>query len=705
LRDIVLGIGNSFSLQASSNSSRKPILFDWTADPAQATVDTCVCIQEGIIDAIEAPGRKIGWLNESPAVTRWQNIRGIIHSELDRYMEAYEFILTSDREECAIHPGFVYHPAGSNLPWIREDQYAMHSKYKMCSMIASNKNMVEGHRYRLEVASYLKNTLDLFGGACGSPRMGGLGSHPDKSQGLIPYRFHVAMENCQAPFYYTEKLTDCLATATVPIYWGSDCIHELCNPEGVIVLDDEFNIDMLDQSLYESMLPAIRENLEMVRHLESADDLLYRTYIQSSVMMPVGVTSPAGADHASHREVKRRGSLRAETDADAGDLPFEPWGRVPLGRLPSLRALQTEELLQTVNNRQKITINSLSEVPANLLSTREIKTVMRRPRSIRYNVDKFGWFPQLSTAFLLHLPGGFIGDNVVFDDDRYYRFGRWWMGSDWQGYAGTQSIRHIDAGISIAAWGGEAFQHFIMDVLPTLAGVIDLLEAPEFEHFKIVSHHKGSKMAQWFWDKLGLSDRIEQKPLHAKEGFVIHADSVLYSQYMPSLGEIGMYPRHQLRPIQRRLGLLELVKQDRVIFLQRPDNFSRRVANQDILLARVRQALAGTGLELEVFEGPMLEVQDDVARFRRAKIILGPHGGAMANIVFAQPGAHIIEFLPIYRMYREGQDSRAMFWGLAQAAGLDYWTVEPDKFAYEEPEGMVVNVDETVAIIHRVLDL
>ncbi len=280
MRDKVLGIGESFRLKFSSNSSRKPVYFDWTHDPAEATVDTFVCIQKGILRAVDIPGRKIGWLNESPAITKWQNIHGIIHSDLDHYMDAYEIILTSDRSECEIHPGFVYHAAGSNLPWIPEAQYAIPAKTKMCSMFASNKKMTDGHLYRSQVAEKLKDHLDLFGGACGSPRIGGSGPHPDKREGLLPYRFSVVMENCQTAFYYTEKLTDCFATGTVPIYWGSDCISEMCNTEGVIVLDESFNLGNLSEERYESMLPAIRENLEMVKQLESADDLLFRTYIK-----------------------------------------------------------------------------------------------------------------------------------------------------------------------------------------------------------------------------------------------------------------------------------------------------------------------------------------------------------------------------------------------------------------------------------------
>ncbi len=388
----------------------------------------------------------------------------------------------------------------------------------------------------------------------------------------------------------------------------------------------------------------------------------------------------------------------------SSDLPFASWGLVPGKQTWPPTPRKHEDLLQLVTQKEKSTINSLDEVPAELLSTRDILSSMRRPRSISQSVEHLSWFPQLNKAFLLRLPGGFIGDNVVFDAEHYYAFGRWWMGYNWDLYAETRSIRHIDAGICLGAWGGEAFQHFIMDVLPTLAGVIDLLESPGYEHVKIVSHLKGARMAPWFWQQLGLSDRVVQKPINAKEGFVIHADQVLYSQFMPTVGEIGIYPRHLLRPVQRRLGLLKPVPQDRVIYLQRPDYFPRTVANEEALLEHVRQSLVGTGLELEVFTGPMQDTQDDLERFRRARIIFGPHGGAMANIVFAQPGTHVVEFLPIYRLYEEGSDSRAMFWGLAQAAGLEYWTIEPDNFAYEEPDGMLIDVEEMVAIVEYVLD-
>ena len=70
--------------------------------------------------------------------------------------------------------------------------------------------------------------------------------------------------------------------------------------------------------------------------------------------------------------------------------------------------------------------------------------------------------------------------------------------------------------------------------------------------------------------------------------------------------------------------------------------------------------------------------------------------------MFAQPGSHVIEFLPLYRLYAEGSDPRPLYWGLAQAAGLDYWTVAPQPFDFDGAE-MVVDADEVAAIVRRIV--
>ena len=88
------------------------------------------------------------------------------------------------------------------------------------------------------------------------------------------------MENCRTPFYFSEKITDCFATGTVPIYWGSDEIAKVFDPGGILVLTEDFDVNAISEDLYRELLPSIENNLEIVKNLESSDDLLFRTYIE-----------------------------------------------------------------------------------------------------------------------------------------------------------------------------------------------------------------------------------------------------------------------------------------------------------------------------------------------------------------------------------------------------------------------------------------
>ena len=88
--------------------------------------------------------------------------------------------------------------------------------------------------------------------------------------------------------------------------------------------------------------------------------------------------------------------------------------------------------------------------------------------------------------------------------------------------------------------------------------------------------------------------------------------------------------------------------------------------------------------------------------FERAKVILGPEGGGVGNMVCAGPGTDMVEVLPIYRLYREGKPCGPVFWGMAQGCGLDYWTTEPRGFDFIE-RNMQVDVPDILEILDRAI--
>lgn len=254
-----------------------PQSFLWTTDADEKNVAASVFVDSAIMKQAKRPGtyrgKKIAWISESPAIAEKLNINQFVRDNIELIAASFDVLLMCDRAMCEMHPKFHPHPAGSNLPWIHEHEMA--EKSEVCSMFVSPKNMVVGHGIRHQVAGELQDSIDLFGGPFGSRHL------ESKNDGLLPYRFSIAMENCKVSLYYTEKLTDCFATGTVPVYWGTPDIAEIFDMNGVIMLDDKFDIKMLTPELYEEMLPAVRNNFEIVKNLESSFDTLFRKYIAS----------------------------------------------------------------------------------------------------------------------------------------------------------------------------------------------------------------------------------------------------------------------------------------------------------------------------------------------------------------------------------------------------------------------------------------
>ena len=144
-----------------------------------------------------------------------------------------------------------------------------HNKARLCSHIFSNKTSLPGHRLRHEISAMLPETFDLFGS--------GTGKWLDrKSDALRDYYFSISVENSKSRGYFTEKIMDCFATRTVPIYWGDDYIWQHFNPDGAITFENLEDlrgiIARINEGMYKDMLPAVEENYERcVRSCYSVD--------------------------------------------------------------------------------------------------------------------------------------------------------------------------------------------------------------------------------------------------------------------------------------------------------------------------------------------------------------------------------------------------------------------------------------------------
>lgn len=209
---------------------------------------------------------KIGWLLEAKTISPgWYNI---LKERKNFYFEEIGFnrIYTYDQELLDLDDRFFKMCPGNGF-WIKEPK--LYEKTKLLSMINSNKNMCPGHKVRKNIMEKWKPHLDLFGT--------GINPIEFKEEGLCDYMFSIVCENEIQKNSVSEKILDCFACGTVPIYLGHlESVKELgFNLNGIIPYNDDLSVKDLDEKLYISMENEIKENLERVKKFEVLIDYTF----------------------------------------------------------------------------------------------------------------------------------------------------------------------------------------------------------------------------------------------------------------------------------------------------------------------------------------------------------------------------------------------------------------------------------------------
>lgn len=189
-----------------------------------------------------------------------------IKNNLDTYMNVYDKIFTWSEELCDLHERICWIPG--NGSWIREPK--IHSKSKLISILASNKSHLPGHQQRLHMLDQLKDYAPLFGR--------GFNEIKYKEEALADYMFSVAIENNDE--YFSEKLLDCFLTGTIPIYYGTPSVGKWFNTDGMIILEDEFDIESLTEELYNEKIDAVKDNFDRALNMEVLEDFIWENYFK-----------------------------------------------------------------------------------------------------------------------------------------------------------------------------------------------------------------------------------------------------------------------------------------------------------------------------------------------------------------------------------------------------------------------------------------
>lgn len=225
--------------------------------------------------------KKFGMLIEAEVIVpndyeRVYNNKEIINEYAGLFTHSYKLLERYSNAKFMPASGVWY---GSEVGGGIIDEEMYKKKSKNVSLLSSDKTMCDLHRYRKDLAFHYKKSglVDTYGSFDG----GILNKIGDT---LTDYRYRIVVENSIEPYYFTEKILNCFAAMTIPIYIGATEIEKFFNIDGIIKVDvmDFDNLDTIIKKCckedYEERIPAIIDNFNRVQKYICFEDYLFEEY-------------------------------------------------------------------------------------------------------------------------------------------------------------------------------------------------------------------------------------------------------------------------------------------------------------------------------------------------------------------------------------------------------------------------------------------
>lgn len=246
-------------------------------------LDTHFYTHQAMLETMGQPVRKYGMLMESRAIAPRDYEIFKMNKGLEREFDAiftYDDQLLNEVENARFYPVCAAVWYGVDDSPVQLDALAYEKKTKNISIVSSNKANCDLHRFRIELARKCKREglADTFGTFDG-------GGYSDIADSLQEYRFSIVVENTLSDYFFCEKITNCFAAQTIPVYLGARKIDEFFNADGIMKIEN-LDIDALESVLrqcteeeYLNRLPAILDNYRRVQEYLNMDDYLYTHYL------------------------------------------------------------------------------------------------------------------------------------------------------------------------------------------------------------------------------------------------------------------------------------------------------------------------------------------------------------------------------------------------------------------------------------------
>ena len=259
-------VGGGFQHSVSTNDI-EPKLIEWVKD---GSAPISIHIDNGLQIPTNPNTKNYGWLCESKTIISAQYVW--CQRNIETLKQKFIKVFTHDVELTKLSDIFQLTQCSAKSYFAHGEMYP---KTKLVSMIASNKTMCSEHIYRQQMIQKFSNKCDHFGRGYKTIR--------NKEDGLKDYCFSICMENATYPNMFTEKITDCFMTGTIPIYYGIPNIGDFFDINGIIPLTDNFKIEDLSFDLFFSKIESVKNNFDLSMKMLIAEDYIYYNFINKNI--------------------------------------------------------------------------------------------------------------------------------------------------------------------------------------------------------------------------------------------------------------------------------------------------------------------------------------------------------------------------------------------------------------------------------------
>jgi len=260
-----------FSHDKYSVAGRESSYINW--DRSISNIQNPIFYSHGkMLNEVINKDNSYGFIFESKGI-----IPGIYNS-VESTINKFDKVFTHNSDFLQKYENCFWIPGGG--VWIGgsygKGEIKIHNKNKLCSIVSSTKQMCELHKYRLNIVKGLNNSsIDIFG----------INKWVPIYETLEKYMFSIVIENYQDELYFTEKLLNCFATGTIPIYLGAKKIDKIFNTDGILQFNtsEELNeiLSKVSQNLYNDKLESIKDNFERCKKFLSIEDYIYINYFKN----------------------------------------------------------------------------------------------------------------------------------------------------------------------------------------------------------------------------------------------------------------------------------------------------------------------------------------------------------------------------------------------------------------------------------------